>query len=105
MNLKMCLNWKVIAGLGAVAVGILVLEPQLAAQALPLLVVAVCPLSMLLMGGMMMGGGKANQGQTMSMFQSSGTGGFTCPMHPDVRSDQPGRCPKCGMNLEPASGR
>ena len=24
---------------------------------------------------------------------------FTCSMHPEVVSDQPGRCPKCGMNL------
>lgn len=24
---------------------------------------------------------------------------YTCPMHPEVRSDKPGRCPKCGMNL------
>ncbi len=24
---------------------------------------------------------------------------YVCPMHPDVRSDQPGKCPKCGMNL------
>ncbi len=24
---------------------------------------------------------------------------YTCPMHPDVRSDGPGRCPKCGMAL------
>jgi len=27
---------------------------------------------------------------------------YTCPMHPEVREKQPGRCPKCGMNLEPA---
>src|SRR5271170_3837524 len=26
---------------------------------------------------------------------------YTCPMHPDVRQDQPGACPKCGMPLEP----
>ncbi|MFD2091893.1 multicopper oxidase domain-containing protein [Blastococcus deserti] len=24
---------------------------------------------------------------------------YACPMHPDVVSDQPGRCPKCGMKL------
>ena len=24
---------------------------------------------------------------------------YTCPMHPEVTSDQPGRCPKCGMKL------
>ena len=26
---------------------------------------------------------------------------FTCPMHPEIRRDQPGSCPKCGMTLEP----
>lgn len=25
---------------------------------------------------------------------------YTCPMHPEVTSDKPGRCPKCGMKLE-----
>lgn len=24
---------------------------------------------------------------------------YTCPMHPEVQSDQPGNCPKCGMVL------
>lgn len=24
---------------------------------------------------------------------------YTCPMHPEVSLDQPGKCPKCGMNL------
>lgn len=24
---------------------------------------------------------------------------FTCPMHPEIISDKPGKCPKCGMNL------
>lgn len=27
---------------------------------------------------------------------------YTCPMHPEVRQSGPGKCPKCGMNLEPA---
>jgi Cu(I)/Ag(I) efflux system membrane fusion protein len=26
---------------------------------------------------------------------------YTCPMHPEVISDKPGSCPKCGMNLVP----
>ncbi len=26
---------------------------------------------------------------------------YTCPMHPEVRQDKPGSCPKCGMALEP----
>ncbi|MBS1650629.1 MAG: hypothetical protein JSU07_01340 [Bacteroidetes bacterium] len=24
---------------------------------------------------------------------------YTCPMHPEVISDKPGTCPKCGMDL------
>lgn len=32
----------------------------------------------------------------------AGAGGpYICPVHPDVRQDQPGTCPKCGMRLEP----
>jgi P-type Cu+ transporter len=27
---------------------------------------------------------------------------YTCPMHPEVRSERPGDCPDCGMALEPA---
>jgi Cu+-exporting ATPase len=26
---------------------------------------------------------------------------YVCPMHPEVRQDKPGSCPKCGMALEP----
>ena len=26
---------------------------------------------------------------------------YTCPMHPDVVSEEPGRCPECGMKLMP----
>ena len=25
---------------------------------------------------------------------------YTCPMHPEVQKPEPGKCPKCSMNLE-----
>ncbi|KKK62159.1 hypothetical protein LCGC14_3007110 [marine sediment metagenome] len=28
---------------------------------------------------------------------------FVCPMHPEVRQFEPGKCPKCGMHLVPES--
>ncbi|MEO5570706.1 MAG: heavy metal-binding domain-containing protein [Bacteroidia bacterium] len=24
---------------------------------------------------------------------------YTCPMHPEITSDKPGKCSKCGMDL------
>ncbi len=39
---------------------------------------------------------------TPAMFEPVAAGTFyTCPMHPEVRQDKPGACPKCGMALEP----
>lgn len=55
--MKMCLNWKVAAGLAAVGAGIWVYAPGAFAAALPLLFLALCPLSMLAMMAMM-GGSK-----------------------------------------------
>lgn len=33
--------------------------------------------------------------------QAPGSAIYTCPMHPEIRQDHPGHCPKCGMTLEP----
>ncbi|HEY5052244.1 MAG TPA: heavy metal-binding domain-containing protein, partial [Solirubrobacterales bacterium] len=35
------------------------------------------------------------------MRDTSLSGGWTCPMHPQIDADQPGACPICGMALEP----
>lgn len=52
----MCFNWKVLAGLAVVGVGIWIIAPNLAGAALPFLFVLACPLSMLLMMRGMQGG-------------------------------------------------
>lgn len=60
--LKKCLNWKVIAGLAAVGVGIYLVAPELAGAALPYLVLAICPISMILMMLAMRGSRDGGQG-------------------------------------------
>jgi hypothetical protein len=58
--LFMCLNWKVVAGLAVVGAIVWAVAPQLLPGAIPLLIVAACPLSMLLMmRGMQSGREKA----------------------------------------------
>lgn len=67
----MCFNWKVLAGLAAVGVGVLAFAPDAALAALPLLLLAACPLSMLGMMFAMRGGshraanGHASQQQSV----------------------------------------
>jgi len=36
----------------------------------------------------------------VSVSDSTDAKVYTCPMHPEVISDKPGECPKCGMDLE-----
>ncbi len=43
------------------------------------------------------GQGKGDRGQGTG---DRGGGAYTCPMDPEVRSDDPGDCPVCGMALE-----
>ena len=39
--------------------------------------------------------------QPVNDASTTGTTIYTCPMHPEIRQDHPGNCPKCGMTLEP----
>lgn len=59
--IRMCLNWKVIGGLSAVGLGIWLVTPDLTAAAIPVLLIAACPLSVLLMMKAMHGGHRPSQ--------------------------------------------
>ena len=53
--LGVCLDWRVLAGLGAIALAIWLYAPQLLLAALPVLLVLACPISMGVMAWMMRG--------------------------------------------------
>lgn len=59
--LKMCLNWKVLAGLAVLGIGMYAIAPNLAVAALPFLLLAICPLSMMFMMKGMQGSGDGEQ--------------------------------------------
>lgn len=67
----MCFDWRIVAGLAAVGVGIAVLAPKLVLGALPLLLLAACPLSMLLM--MVTMNGMGQRSATSTRRQLKGT--------------------------------
>lgn len=58
--MRMCLNWKVLGALALLGVGVWIAAPNLVGLALPVLVVALCPLSMLLMARHMRHGESAS---------------------------------------------
>lgn len=70
--LKMCLNWKVMAGLAAAGLGVYLIAPGAFAAALPLLFLAICPLSMVVMMMMM---GRGNGGSTPAPDSDPSTAG------------------------------
>jgi Protein of unknown function (DUF2933) len=70
--LKMCWNWKVLAGLGAVAMAMYVVAPNAILGILPILALLACPLSMIVMMLGMRGMGGMRQGQ-------AGTHGHPAP--------------------------
>lgn len=62
--MKMCFNWKIAAGLGVAGLGMLVLVPNVFAAAVPFLILAACPLSMVVMMRAMSGGGRRGTPET-----------------------------------------
>lgn len=58
----MCLNKRVLVGLGVVALGVLAVAPRLLGAAGPLLLFAACPLSMVFMMRGMSGSRRAEPG-------------------------------------------
>ena len=45
--------------------------------------------------------GHSSQSASRAQPTTGSGASYTCPMHPEVVSDKPGSCPKCGMALEP----
>ena len=43
-------------------------------------------------------------GGSMDNILANGKLMYTCPMHPEVQQDRPGKCPKCHMSLESGIG-
>ena len=68
---KMCLHPKVIAAMVAVAAGVWLVAPGWFTAALPILFLAICPLSMLLMMKMMMPGSARQDATADSSSQES----------------------------------
>jgi uncharacterized membrane protein YraQ (UPF0718 family) len=56
------------------------------------------PAMLRMMGGPATRPGSAREGGNVAEDPS---GGYTCPMHPEVRGGRDDRCPECGMNLVP----
>ena len=45
-------------------------------------------------------GGEQKQNPENTEVNQEQAAVYTCPMHPEVTSDKPGKCPECKMNLE-----
>lgn len=57
--------------------------------------------SLILVAGLLLAGfpGNSVYGQTQQAPAMHKVVKYTCPMHPEVIKDKPGKCPKCGMPL------
>jgi nitrous oxide reductase accessory protein NosL len=60
------------------------------------ILLAISVVSVLLVSGCSSQGSKTEAGQTQATAEKVN---YTCPMHPEVITEYPGKCPKCGMEL------
>jgi len=51
------------------------------------------------------GCGMSHKNSQQTAAAQTNAANYTCPMHPEVVSDRPGKCPKCGMTLERVAGK
>jgi hypothetical protein len=63
---------------------------------------AAAAAALILAGGLLFTGCKSSASEPEKGSASTQVQGaeYTCPMHPEVLSNRPGKCPQCGMNLE-----
>lgn len=77
---------------------------RLVNKMLPLLIFFAAGIALIVVVGVAqrIGWLRAEEEQSSSTPAPTGTI-FTCPMHPQIRQPNPGRCPICGMELVPAA--
>jgi membrane fusion protein, copper/silver efflux system len=63
-------------------------------------IIVIMALAVSLAAGSFAGGRWWADGSGAARTSAHATTVYTCPMHPDYRSDDPGDCPMCGMRLE-----
>src|SRR5215213_10070266 len=69
------------------------------------LILALALAAAVVCGAVPCGGNSSASGQTRRQAQRKRAARYECPMHPEVTSRQPGKCPKCGMALRPAQAK
>jgi hypothetical protein len=63
----------------------------------------VCPMMMKASSQTKTQAAEADSAHLINLNDLTLVDGFTCPMHPQVKSEQPGKCPECGMKLVKAN--
>jgi Cu(I)/Ag(I) efflux system membrane fusion protein/cobalt-zinc-cadmium efflux system membrane fusion protein len=66
-----------------------------------IILVAVVALALGVAVGFLVGKGSSGPGADLESQETAGAQLYSCGMHPDIISEEPGNCPICGMNLTP----